>query len=120
MNLNFTSTINDGTLCITVTSTRLDAAIAGEFKEGVKAAWVTGVERVEINMDAVEFIDSSGAGALITLVRKSRSVRGGIRLTQVRPGVWAVLELLQLVALFASVAAAEPSTGAAETEPLGA
>jgi anti-sigma B factor antagonist len=120
MDLNFITTINDGTLRITVGSTRLDAAIAGEFKERVESAWVAAVTRVEINLGAVEFIDSSGVGALISIFRKSLSVRGGIRLTQVRPGVWAVLELLHLCALFESVSAAEPATGAAVTKPLGA
>lgn len=120
MNLNFITTINDGTLRITVGSTRLDAAIAGEFKETVESAWVAAVTRVEINLGSVEFIDSSGVGALISIFRKSLSARGGIRLTQVRPGVWAVLELLHLCSLFESVSAAEPATGAAVTEPLGA
>ena len=120
MNLNFYTTVNDGTLRITVSSTRLDAAIAGEFKAGVELAWAAGVDQVEINLGAVEFIDSSGVGALISIFRKSRGVRGGIRLTQVRPGVRAVLELLHLCTLFESVSEAAPNPGAAVTEPLGA
>jgi anti-sigma B factor antagonist len=109
MNLNFIATINDGTLLITVGSMRLDAAVAGEFKARVESVWAAGVNRVEVDLGAVEFIDSSGVGALISLFRKSLGVPGGLRLTQVRPGVWAVLELLHLETLFTSVSACEPS-----------
>jgi len=119
MNLNFIATINDGTLHITVGSTRLDAAIASEFKQGVEASWGAAVTRVEINLGAVEFIDSSGVGALISIFRKSLSVRGGIRLTQVRPEVRAVLELLHLCSLFESVSAAVPAKGEALMGSLG-
>lgn len=118
MNLTFITTVNAGTLCITVNTTRLDAAIAGDLKAGVEAAWPAGVHRVEINLGAVEFIDSSGVGALISIFRKSRSVAGGIRLSQVRPGVQAVLDLLHLGPLFGAAGESEASPAGTVTEAL--
>ena len=120
MHLNLITTFNNGTLCITVGSPRLDAALAEEFKAGVEAAWAVGVARVEINLGAVEFMDSSGVGVLINVVRRLPPRRGLTRLTHVRPGVWALLELLHLRPLFDPTFDSTPPDRAAAIQPLGA
>lgn len=113
-----TTAIRAGTFYITVGCIRLDAAVASEFKAKVESAWKTGVTRVEIDLGAVEFVDSSGVGALLSVFRKLPTDRGLTRLTHVRPGVWAVLELLRLRALFEPPACAFSLAGCPFPQPM--
>ena len=100
MSLVLKTSVNDRKLSATVQVSRLDAAIARDFKAGVDAAWTAGVNQVEINMAAVDFVDSSGVGALLSVYRKLPQGAGVTRLTHVKPGVQAVLELLRLHRVF--------------------
>jgi anti-sigma B factor antagonist len=100
MSLVLKTSVNDGKLSVTVQVSRLDAAIARDFKAGVDAAWNASVNQVEINLAAVDFVDSSGVGALLSVYRKLPQGTGVTRLTHVKPGVQAVLELLRLHRVF--------------------
>lgn len=86
-------------LCITVTTARLDAHSVREFKASVEAAWSPVVRSVEIDLSAVEFLDSSGVGALLS-VYKRLPAAGSVRLENVRPAVQTVIELLRLHRIF--------------------
>lgn len=100
MSLVLKTSVSGAKLSVTVLVSRLDAAIAREFKAGVEAAWVPGLTEVEIDLGAVEFVDSSGIGALLSVYRKLPAGAGVTRLKQVKPGVLAVLELLRLHRVF--------------------
>lgn len=100
MNLVLNTSVVNTKLTVTVLVSRLDAAIARDFKSGVESAWVSGLTQVEINLGAVEFVDSSGVGALLSVFRKLPPGGGVTRLTQLKPGVQAVLELLRLHRVF--------------------
>lgn len=74
----------------------LEAANAQAFKTEAKTA-LEGLGPVVIDLRAVEFIDSSGIGTLLSLLK----VRGGeLRLRAVQGGVMSVLELLRLHRVF--------------------
>lgn len=90
------STFEDGVLRATVTVARLDAAAARLFKQALEAAWRPDLTRVELDLGSVEFVDSSGVGALISGYRKLGGVSGSMRVMHVRPGVRSVLTLLRL------------------------
>lgn len=100
MNAVIDTASQGGKLTVTVKVTRLDAALARDFKAGVEAAWVDGVREVEIDLGTVDFVDSSGVGALLSVFRKLPAGSGATRLRQVKPGVLAVLELLRLHRVF--------------------
>lgn len=87
-------------LTVTVKVSRLDAALARDFKAGVEAGWVDGLKVVEIDLGAVDFVDSSGVGALLSVYRRLPNGSGVTRLRQVKPPVMAVLELLRLHRVF--------------------
>jgi anti-sigma B factor antagonist len=86
-------------LCLTVTGTRLDAQAAREFKTAVESAWSPVVRQVSIDMSVVEFLDSSGVGALLG-VYKRLAPPASVRLENVRPSVQTVIELLRLHRIF--------------------
>ncbi|MFC6688486.1 STAS domain-containing protein [Jhaorihella thermophila] len=54
---------------ITVHADRIDAAGAIEFKEKMRSAVDEGPERVVLDLTSVDFIDSSGLGAIVATMK---------------------------------------------------
>ena len=100
MNLILTSRVTNDTLRFTVVTAQLNAARAPQFKAGVEAARWAGVTQVEIDLGAVKFVDSSGVGALLSVVRNRPRLQRLTRLIGVQPEVGAVLELMCLQEVF--------------------
>ncbi len=48
---------------------RIDAAIAIQFKDAMRAATADGPGRIILNLDQVTFIDSSGLGAIVSAMK---------------------------------------------------
>ncbi len=90
----------NGTLRLRVKVPRLDAAAAREFKAESAAAWRPEVGRLTIDMAAVDFLDSSGIGALLSVHKRLPAEKPGAKLVNVRPQVQAVIELLRLHRIF--------------------
>lgn len=89
------STINIGLLL-----TRMDAASSGKFKNEIAQAWASDLTGATIDMTCVEFIDSSGVGALLGVYR--RFTEGStVTLKSMKPQVLSVIELLRLHRIFA-------------------
>ncbi len=86
-------------LCLTVTAPRLDASSVREFKVAVDSAWASVTCRVEIDMAGVEFLDSSGVGALLSIYKRLPAP-AQVKLARVRPAVQTVIELLRLHRIF--------------------
>lgn len=59
----------DGALVITVREARLDAAVAIGFKELVRDVIVQEGTRVILNLKHVQFLDSSGLGAIVGVMK---------------------------------------------------
>ena len=57
------------TRVIAVGESRIDAAIAIRFKEAMREAAGDGAGRVVVDMSTVEFLDSSGLGALVAVMK---------------------------------------------------
>ena len=100
MSLVIEGNIVQGTLRAEVGLTRLDAASSREFKKQVEAIWSTDVRAVELDFSSVEFIDSSGVGALLGVYKKLPEGAGNVRLRNVKASVQAVIELLRLHRIF--------------------
>jgi len=80
---------------LVVNATRLDAPTAREFKRECQQLWPDGVESVVIDLGTVEFIDSSGIGALLSVYERLPGKKL-LTLLRVRPPVQLVVELLRL------------------------
>jgi anti-sigma B factor antagonist len=59
-----------GVQIISVNAERIDAAMAIQFKEEMRAETSNGTDRVILDLSAVEFIDSSGLGALVAAMKQ--------------------------------------------------
>jgi len=95
--------LKDRTLCLTVNAVRLDAATARDFKKACDEFWKPGVERLTIDLRSVEFLDSSGVGALLSVYKKLPADKPSVKLLHVQPAVQTVIELLRLHRIFTIV-----------------
>lgn len=64
--------INDNRI-ITVSADRIDAAIAIQFKEDMRQMTSDAPDRVILDLTQVDFIDSSGLGAIVSAMKTLRS-----------------------------------------------
>lgn len=96
----FRAQAEDSTLHLTIIRPRLDAASVAKFKEQIASEWQSVFTHAIVEMSAVEFIDSSGVGALLSVYRKLPESAGAVRLRGMRPQVQAVVELLRLHRIF--------------------
>ncbi|WP_319545414.1 STAS domain-containing protein [Ruegeria conchae] len=58
------------TQVISVHCDRIDAAMAIQFKEAMRAETQTGAKRIVLDLSSVEFIDSSGLGAIVASMKQ--------------------------------------------------
>ncbi len=94
------SSADGTTLKIVLKCQRLDAACARDFKSEFLQSWQEGIRDIEINLESVTFIDSSGIGALLSAHKKLAPNEGHVILTQVKSQVQTVIELLRLNRIF--------------------
>ncbi len=87
-------------LKLEVRSARLDASTARELREELAMIWRPDVGDVTVDLSHVEFVDSSGMGALLSIHRRLPEKHSPVRLVHVRPAVQSVLELVRLHRVF--------------------
>ena len=81
---------------------RLDAEVAGDFRAALLELVEGGKGNLVVNLNGVDFIDSSGLGALVSALKrlKQSGQQGDIRLAHVKPPVQSVLEIIRLHRVF--------------------
>lgn len=92
--------IEDGVLLAALGVNRLDASSSRDFKKQVEAIWSPEVSRVELDLEKVDFIDSSGVGALLGVYKRLPGDEPNVRLKRVQAPVQSVIELLRLHRIF--------------------
>lgn len=95
------NTVQQGVLVLTPAITRLDAAVANSFKQAAHAALAvhTGMP-VVIDMQAVDFVDSSGLGALVSVL-KLLGTGGRLALAGVGAQTRTIFKLTRMDKIFA-------------------
>ncbi|MCP4291687.1 MAG: STAS domain-containing protein [bacterium] len=83
------------TTIVVVGRSRLDASVASDFKGELAALIKEGAQNLIIDLNAVEFIDSTGIGSLVSGL-KSMPSGGGLVLCNVKQRVMDLLELTWL------------------------
>jgi len=96
----FQTDVDEGVLKISLNFARLDATASASLKKQLGFSVDRSVLRAEVDMAAVQFIDSSGIGVLLSIYRKLPQEGADVTLRNVHPGVQAVLELLRLHRIF--------------------
>ncbi|MEL6205256.1 MAG: STAS domain-containing protein [Pseudomonadota bacterium] len=104
--MNLRSEHRDGLLEITVEAERIDAASAIQFKDRMRELTREGPDRVVLDMAEVDFIDSSGLGAIVSAMK---GLDGGkrLQLAALSPKVLKVLRLTRMDSVFTIYASIE-------------
>ncbi|MEI8341750.1 MAG: STAS domain-containing protein [Verrucomicrobiota bacterium] len=92
--------VEGASLLLTVKIPRLDAAKARDFKKECEEIWRPGIDSVTADLGMLEFIDSSGIGAFLSLYKKLPPSNPSVKLRRVQPAVQSVIELLRLHRIF--------------------
>jgi anti-sigma B factor antagonist len=81
-------------------SGRFDALMAKEFKNSIADLIDTRQVKIAIDMKEIDFIDSSGLGALVGSLKGVSGVQGEIRIAGLSPEVRTIFELTRLHRIF--------------------
>jgi anti-sigma B factor antagonist len=97
MKLNITR--KDGILVIRPKVKRIDASVATDFKAKLMEFLENGDKVIVINLSEVDFIDSSGLGVMVLILRKI-GADGRIKICKLKEGVRSIFELTRLDEVF--------------------
>lgn len=89
----------DAELVVTIQDARIDAAIATRFKDRLREIVLRGRKPVRLDMRRVDFMDSSGLGAMIA-VRKALPESLPLVLEGLTPNVERVFRLTRMDSVF--------------------
>jgi len=89
-----------GSIVVSFEVEKLDASNADQVKDLLKGQDFTKATNVRIEMDKIQFIDSSGVGALLSFYKSLSGSSADVVLSNPTPGVLSVLELLRLHRIF--------------------
>jgi anti-sigma B factor antagonist len=89
----------EGLSVLSLEASRLDAKASRPFKEQVEELAKEGHTRLLLDMANLEFVDSSGVGALVAAL-KAVTAEGDLQLCGVRPSVLSLLRLTRLDRIF--------------------
>jgi anti-sigma B factor antagonist len=84
-----------GDLLVRVLDERIDAAAAVQFRDAMRSAMEAGHRRVVLDLTRVSFVDSSGLGAIIAVLKHLGNART-LELASLQPAVAKVFRLTRL------------------------
>ncbi|MDZ7361885.1 MAG: STAS domain-containing protein [candidate division KSB1 bacterium] len=94
--MNFkTVTKNDVTI-LRLQDARLDNVIAAELKAHLLVMLEQGIKNILIDLDKVEFADSSGLGAILFGIRQARPLNGRVKLVNPQSRVLGLIKIAKL------------------------
>jgi anti-sigma B factor antagonist len=108
--MNLLCKIVGGTQIITVQGARIDAAVAIQFKDSMREVSEDGPPRVLLDLQHVDFIDSSGLGAIVAAMKQLDEGRK-LDLCALTPNVDKVFRLTRMDTIFGIYASVEDALG---------
>ena len=97
--MSLSSDMKDGVQIVRVGAPRIDAAGAIQFKEAMRTETAKGDGRVILDLGAVDFIDSSGLGAIVAAMKQLDGDRR-LDLASLSPTVDKVFRLTRMDTVF--------------------
>ena len=79
---------------------RLDLATGSALKEEIKKLFEKEKNTVHLNLGGVEFVNSSGLGALVSIMKEIRLRKGRLTLSNLAAYVQEIFEITQLSHIF--------------------
>lgn len=97
--MKLTSDHHEGTLVVRVEEARIDAAVAIRFKDQMREVLLDPAPRVVLDLSQVNFIDSSGLGAVVAVMKLTGPGRT-LELAGLTPTVEKVFRLTRMDQVF--------------------
>jgi anti-sigma B factor antagonist len=97
--MNLTSRTEDSLQIVAVSESRIDAAVAIDFKDAMRNETESGDSTVVLDLSNVEFIDSSGLGAIVATMKQLGRDRK-LALAGLTPNVDKVFRLTRMDSVF--------------------
>lgn len=90
-----------GNIIIVYPEGRLDVTRSTELEEEItQLIDDEGVRNIIMNLENVEYMSSSGFRACIAILRKLKSLNGNFKISNVRPAVKRIFDVIELTSLF--------------------
>lgn len=99
----------DDALVIHVDEDRIDAAVAIQFKDRMRALTADAADRVILDLSRVSFVDSSGLGAIVSVMKFLAPARR-LELAALTPNVGKVFHLTRMDSVFTIHESATPAS----------
>jgi anti-sigma B factor antagonist len=93
---------------------RLDRPAGAGLKDEIKRVCNAGAHRIHLNLQKVDFINSSGLGALVTVMKMVTSNKGKVTLSNLASHVREIFEITQLSDVFEIFESEQEALAAAE------
>ena len=90
----------DGAMCVISLSGEVDVYTSPSFKDRLVSAIDEGCTRIVVDLEGVDFIDSSGLGVLVSGLRRVKENDGSIRLICTREPILKVFRITGLDRVF--------------------
>lgn len=87
-------------LLISIKDRKFDITSASDFRRQVEDKWSSDVQDVAVDLSQVEFVDSSGIGALVSVHKRVAPKGSAMSVVNACPAVISVIELLRLHRVF--------------------
>lgn len=97
--MDLQNTTHENTKIITVNAERIDASVAIQFKDAMRAATDDGPDHVILDLGQVAFVDSSGLGAIVASMKQMGAARK-LDLAALTPDVAKVFRLTRMDTVF--------------------
>ena len=99
--MKFAHIKKNGLLVISLEDERLDTKNTPKFKEEVMPVIdKSGTHDVVFDLNKLKFIDSSGIGAFLSVLRHLNARGGDLKLASINPNIQTVLELISIHKIF--------------------
>ncbi len=85
---------------ITFTVNKINALITEEIRESISKSFANSNSKVIIDLKGVEYIDSSGFGCFLSIMKTARNNYGILKFANPEPGVMEVFRTLHLQTVF--------------------
>ncbi len=79
---------------------RLDVTRSTELEEEIMKLIDEGARNIIMNLENVEYMSSSGFRACIAILRRLKSLNGNFKISNVRPAVKRIFDVIELTSLF--------------------
>ena len=115
MELELSDTDIDGWVVLAA-SGEIDVAAAPALRERLVAAIAEGTIRLVLDLENVDFIDSTGLGVLVGAVRRARAADGDLRLVCTNQRILKVFDVTGLDEVFVIAPSVEDAVSAADRD----